>query len=125
MILQEQLLGFERLGQVIIRPGLQPGDAVVRIPLGGQQQDRRGDFFAAQTAGQVNTVFARHHHIHHDQVELQPRQDAPRMGRIPRDRHEEPIARKEFPQEPADTFIVINDQKVGGWIAHDFASLIL
>ena len=63
----EQLLGAERLGQVVVGPGVEPGDPVdLRGP--GREHDHRDLALAADQAEQLEAVEAGHHHVEQDQV---------------------------------------------------------
>ena len=108
---QKQFFGFERFGQVVIRSGLQPVNAVAGFALGRQHQDRGRSRFA-QGAGQADAVFAGHHHVQNDQVEIQPRQHPPRMFGIARRRDQKAMAHQELLEQIADAFVVIDNQQM-------------
>jgi len=67
---QRQFLGFERLGEIIVDAGLEPEHPVLGFRLRRQHQNRHLRFFA-QRPGEVDAVFARHHHVEHDQIEIE------------------------------------------------------
>mmetsp|Transcript_24080 Transcript_24080/g.44519 ORF Transcript_24080/g.44519 Transcript_24080/m.44519 type:complete len:402 (-) Transcript_24080:2106-3311(-) len=114
---QQEFLGLERFRDVVIGPRLQPLDPVVGFALGGQQQDGCRVGFA-QGPAQADPILAGHHHIHHDQVEIEAREDAPCMRGIAPCRHQKAMAHQEFLQQRADALIVIDDQQMCIKIAH-------
>ena len=65
---QQQLTRLERLDQIVVGAALEPGDPIVRLASGGQQQDRdvAGE---AQAPCQRHAVLVGQHHVEHDQVE--------------------------------------------------------
>ena len=65
---REQLSDHKRLGQVVVRAAVQSQDAVRRIALGGQQQDRRLDAGCAQAAQNLEPVDIRKHDIEDDAI---------------------------------------------------------
>jgi len=67
---QQQLARLERLAEIVVDALLEPGDSVFRIAHGGQHQDRHG-VGLAQLAGEVEAGLAGHHHVEHDQVEVE------------------------------------------------------
>ena len=66
---REQLLERERLDQVVVGAGVEPGDAVVDLVAGGQHQDRRRVPLAAERAAGLEPVHDRHQHVEHDRVD--------------------------------------------------------
>ena len=62
-----QLLGAERLGQVIVGTGIQTGDAV-RLGRAGRQHDHGDLALPPHQPQQLETVQARHHHVQEQQV---------------------------------------------------------
>ena len=69
---QQQLLGLEGFGQIVIRPSLKPQDPIFGLTLGGQQQNGRVAV-PPHLFGQRNAIFAGHHHIQNDQIEIETR----------------------------------------------------
>ena len=65
---RDQLLHRERLDQVVVGAGLEPGDAVGHGIARGQHQDRRRQPLAAQPAADREAVEPRHRHVEHDHV---------------------------------------------------------
>jgi hypothetical protein len=86
-------------------------------PFGGQEEDGRRDRFA-QIPGEAEAVLARHHHVEDDEVEIEPCQQAPRMGRVAGSRGHEAVAHEELLQQPADAFVIVDDQEVRADIHH-------
>src|SRR5574343_413822 len=68
----QQLLGIQRLDQIIDRPLAQPPDLVGFLPLGGAHDDRDslGFLVAGQGTRCLVAVEAGHHNIHQDQIRL-------------------------------------------------------
>ena len=58
---------LERFGQIVICTRLQPFNPVVRLALGGQQQNRCV-MRLTNGPGQGHAVLARHHHVEEDEV---------------------------------------------------------
>ena len=98
---QEEFLGLEGLGEVVVGPGLEPRDAVGGVALGGEKQDRRRAI-GAQAAAEADAVLAGHHHVEHDQVELEPRQDPAGMGGVARGGDQKAVAREKLLEKIAD-----------------------
>ncbi len=60
--------GGEGLGQVVVRPGVQPGNPVFNFPLGGQKKHRGGHAPAAGLLQYRQAVHAGHHNVQHNGV---------------------------------------------------------
>ena len=69
---REQLLERERLRQVVVGAGVQALDSVADGVPCGQEQNGDTVAFAAQPAGDVEPVVARHHHVQHDRIRSPP-----------------------------------------------------
>ena len=68
---RQQLVGTERLGQVVVRAGVQPGDPVGLGGAGGEHDDR--DLaLPPQQAEQLEAVQTGHHDVEQDQVVTAP-----------------------------------------------------
>ena len=65
---RKQFLQRERLGQVVISPGVQARHPLGYRVAGGQNQDRQVIPGAAQLAAHLQPVQPRHHHIEHHRV---------------------------------------------------------
>ena len=65
-----QLGRVDRLGEIIIDPGLIAGDFVIHLGFGGKHQngDIGGFRVSAQAAGNFITIQVRHHHIKKDYI---------------------------------------------------------
>ena len=64
-----EFLGFEGLGDVVVRASFEPGDDVGRIRAGGQHNDRHvGD--ATDCPAHVEAVHAGEHDVEEDQVRV-------------------------------------------------------
>jgi hypothetical protein len=96
---QEQLLRLERLAEVVVRPGLEPADAVVGLAFRGEEEDRRVDVFP-ERPGEADPVLARHHHVEDDEVEFEPAEKPPGMRRVARGRDEKAVPDQELLEKP-------------------------
>jgi hypothetical protein len=67
---QQQLLRLERLDQIVVGPGLQPSIRFGVSPLA--VSSRIGVCIRLRRSRVSDAILARHHHVQHDQVELQP-----------------------------------------------------
>ena len=66
---EQQLLGQEGLGEIVVGPDLQSLDAILRLAPGGEHQD--GDTAGAADLPQdFKAIHSRHHHIQDDQRRL-------------------------------------------------------
>ena len=65
---RQQLGQRERLGEVVVGPGVQPLDPVADGVAGGEDEDRHVVPGGPQRAGRLEAVEPRHHHVHHDRV---------------------------------------------------------
>ena len=63
---------LERLGQVVVRPGLEAAQHVLRAPARRQHQDRDELPGSAQLRSNGETVLARQHHVEHHDLECMP-----------------------------------------------------
>jgi len=70
---RHEFVDTEGFGHIIVGALIQPGDAVGVVGLGGQQNHWRA-VVLADVSTQRKTVFARHHPIQHNQVEMQLQQ---------------------------------------------------
>ncbi|MNW55869.1 hypothetical protein D3C74_335570 [compost metagenome] len=64
----EQLFGRERLGDIIIRPVVKPGDHIGGLTLGRKENDRRRLSLAAELAQHADSVELRHHNVEQQQI---------------------------------------------------------
>src|SRR5262249_34865381 len=64
----EQLVEVERLDHVVVRAGVEPGDAVLDRVARGQHQDRYVGGAGAQPTADLDAVEPGQHHVEHDQV---------------------------------------------------------
>ena len=108
---QQQLARLEGLRQVVVGAGLQPADAVVGVAAGGQQQDRRRHASRAGR-GQREAVLAGHHHVEHDQVELEPFEQPAGVGGVAGGGDQEAVAGEELLQQRPDPRVVVDDEHV-------------
>ncbi len=64
----KQLVEIERLDQVVVGAGIQPGDPVGDAILGGEHQNREGRVPQPQAPADLQPIHSRQHHIQHDDV---------------------------------------------------------
>jgi hypothetical protein len=73
----------------------------------------------AQVPRQGQTILARHHHVEHDQVEVEPRKEPPGMRRVSRGGRHVAVPDEELLEKPADPLVVIDDQKMRADLGHE------
>ncbi len=66
---RRQLLGDDRLGDVVVGPGFEPGDQIMGIGLGGDDDDR-GDALGPQCPAHVETGEIGQAQVEEHEVEL-------------------------------------------------------
>ena len=64
----QQLPGVEGLGEIVVRPGVQPLNAILRVGFGGEHQNGGGAPVGANPACHRKAVQLGHHHIQNQQV---------------------------------------------------------
>ena len=79
-----ELLQRERLDQVVVGAGVQPGDAVVHRVAGGEHQHRRAVARVAQAAADLQAVDAGHRDVEHDRVVAHVGQAVQRLAAVGR-----------------------------------------
>src|SRR3954462_5735018 len=70
---RQELLERKRLHQIVVGPGVEPGDPVADSAACGEQQYRRPHPSTTQSPAHLEPVEARQHHVEHDGVEALPR----------------------------------------------------
>jgi hypothetical protein len=65
---RDDLFEAERLGDVVVPAGRQPGDPVLDGVLGGEEEDRHVGQFTAQPSEHGQPVHVGQHHVEHDGV---------------------------------------------------------
>ncbi|MNV64472.1 hypothetical protein D3C71_1571160 [compost metagenome] len=105
-----QLIGVERLGQVIVGAQLQALDAAQLIALGGQHDD--GDLIVrtTQAAAGGQAVFAGQHQVEDDQVEHFARQQAIHLLGVRYGAGAVALADEKTLQQAAKARIVVNNK---------------
>ena len=66
----EQLVERERLHEVVVGAGVEPGDPIGHLVAGGQHEDRERAVAVAELAAHGEAVDVGHHHVEHDDVGL-------------------------------------------------------
>ena len=80
-----QLLERERLHEVVVRAGVEPGDAVADGVARGQHQHRRVVVGRPQAPADLEPVDVRHQHVQHDGVGGVQREAVERLGAVGRE----------------------------------------
>jgi len=111
---QRQLPRVEGLAEIVVHPGLEAGDAVLRRAARGQHQDGHLVAVAAQGIRQAQPGFPRHHHVEDHQVEGHRAQRLPRRGGIGGGGDAEALLGEEALQQRAQPRIVIDQQQMRG-----------
>ena len=114
---QHQFARFERFGEVIVGPEFEPIDPVFRLGHRRQQQHRK-PARAVQIACQIETAFARQHHVEHDQIKGKAAELLACLAGISCSCDAEPVFREVPAQQCAQASIVVDDQQMGFEITH-------
>ena len=64
----EQFAGIEGLGEIVVRPDVQPQHLVADLRFCGEHQHGRGDLFPADGLQKGDSVHFRHHDVEDDDV---------------------------------------------------------
>ena len=108
----EQLLERERLGQVVVGPGVEALDPVADGVARGEHQDRDAVADLAQGAGGLQPVEARHHHVHHDGVGVDAADAGQRLGAVGGGRDVVAVELQRPAQRLAHGTVVLDDEDV-------------
>ena len=87
---RQQLVEIEGLGQVVVGPGVEPGDPVGGLGAGGEHQDRRAVVLEPQDATHRQPIDGRHHHVEDDDIGVLLTDDGERTSAV--DRGEDLVA---------------------------------
>ena len=112
----EQFLGAERLNQIIVRAGVEAGDAVLDLPLGGEHEHGHGVGEAAQLGTQRKAIEFRHHDVEQDEVGFFVERALQAALAVHRRQHPIALGGEEVGQRHAHGRFVFDDQDAG----HDF-----
>ena len=108
----EQLLERERLGQVVVGPGVETLDAVADGVARGEHEDRHAVADLAQRPGGLQAVEARHHHVHHDGVRVDAADPGEGLGAVGGGRDVVAVELQRAAQRLADGAVVLDDEDV-------------
>ena len=108
---RNQFARLERLGQIVVGPQFQPGDAIFRFAHGGQHQDR-DRAGAAQGDSQFHAALARHHDVENQQVEGDMAQMGARFRGVGCGRHAKAVLAQELAQQLAEPVVVVHHQNM-------------
>ena len=78
---QQQFAGIERLGEVVVRAGFEPGNAAFGLRPRGQHQDGHVEC-APKADDERNAVLAGHHNVDDQEVERKAVEVAPGFCRV-------------------------------------------
>ena len=100
----------ERLGQVVVRAGVEPLDLVPLAVLGGEHQDRRPVLLGAQRLADLVAVDPGQHQVEHDRVVgVLPGQPQP-VGPVVRHVDGEALGLEPDPQRRREPHLVVDDE---------------
>ena len=106
----EQLLQRERLGEVVVRAGVEALDPVAdRVPR-GEHEDGEVVAGLAQRLGGLDPVEPRHHHVHDHDVGGGPADPGQRLGAVAGQRHVVPVELQRPPQRLPHGLVVVDDE---------------
>ena len=110
---------LDRLGQVLVRPGVEPGHDVRDGGLGGDQDDRheRQRRVGPEPPADLEPVELRHHHVEQDQVGQEPARRRERLLAVGGAGGGVALARQPGLQDLAVVRVVVDDQDQGR-VAH-------
>ena len=110
---QDEFVGLERLGEVVVGAGLEAGDAIFGRAPGGEQQDRHVGALGAQRAGEGEAGLAGHHDVEDQQVGLDDAELVAGLGGMAGGGDPEALLDEIAREEGAETDVVVDDEDVG------------
>nr|BFF26618.1 hypothetical protein GCM10025732_45830 [Glycomyces mayteni] len=104
--------GVEGLGDVVVGPGLEPGDLVGRGRLGAEQDDRqaRGGRVGAELAGEREAVDERQVGFEQDDAGAAQRDPGERLVAVPGERGVEAVGSQAGGEELRDLGVGVGDE---------------
>ena len=110
----EQFVHLERLGQVVVGPGVEPGHLVVSRGLGGEHQHVRVDPGPAPPLKKCQAVHLGEHDVEHDHVVRCASALDVRFFAVGRDIDGEPFLLQALPQCFQERLVIFNEQYAHG-----------
>ncbi len=109
----EELLGRERLDEVVVGAGVEPGHAVGHCVARGQEQHRRREALRAEPPADGQPVEARHGHVEHDQVGGRALDGGERLAAVSRGLDHVAVGGERPVEHPADRSVVVDHEDRG------------
>ena len=109
---RQQLAEIERLGQVVVGSGVEPGDAIAGVGPGRQHQDRNTIAFAAQHPAHGEAVDDWHRDVEEECVSSVSRQPRQRLGAILDGHHVVALERERPLERRPHRAIVLGDEQL-------------
>ena len=110
---EDEFVGLEGLGEVIVGAGFEAGDAVLGGAAGGEQEDRHVGALGAEGAGEGEAGFAGHHDVEHEQVGLDDAQLVAGFGGVAGGGDAEALLGEVAGEQGAEADVVVDDEDVG------------
>lgn len=107
----QQFARIARFRQIIVRTHFQADDAIDVASHGRKHDDRRR--IGSKLAECGKAIFARHHHVQHDEIEILARQQFAHRRRIGGSLRGVAMLAQELADQRADAFIVVDDEDAG------------
>ena len=107
---REQLGERERLQQVVVGAGIEPGDAILDRIARREHQHRRPDAPLAQSPAHLDPVEAGQHQVEHDRVVLRGRPQRERIVARPRDVDSVPLLDEAAAQQARHLELVLDHE---------------
>src|SRR5207244_2204536 len=108
-----QLVEVERLDHVVVRAGLEPGDAILHLVPSREDADRRLDVALAQPRGDGHAGEVGHHDVEHYHLRAQLLDELQRAPAAIGHLHREALEAQRALEGYADLLVVIHDENEG------------
>ena len=116
---EDEFVGLEGLGEIIIRAGFEAGDAVFGGAAGGEKEDGHVGALGAEGVGEGEAGFAGHHDVEHEQVGLDDAQLVPGFGGMAGGGDAEALFGEIAREEGAEADVIVHDEDESV-VAHGF-----